>query len=65
MIRNSPGPLTPCSLPARRMTNFCQALAIFSDSAVSTARMQKPMATKGKCARKASAAMQPKTTTSN
>src|SRR5690348_3330612 len=28
MIRNSPGPLTPRNLLARRITNFCQ-LAIF------------------------------------
>ena len=31
MMRKSPGPFTPSSLPARRITNFCQVLAIFSD----------------------------------
>jgi hypothetical protein len=30
MMRKSPGPFTPCNLPARRITNFCQVFAIFS-----------------------------------
>ena len=32
MMKNRPGPFTPVQLPARRMTNFSQTLAIFSDS---------------------------------
>src|SRR6266550_4758150 len=40
-IRKRPGPLTPWSLPARRTTNFCQALAILSESAMMTAATRK------------------------
>ena len=40
-IRNSPGPFTPCSLPARRITNRCQLLAIFSEVAINTASTPK------------------------
>src|SRR3954466_16048838 len=36
-MRNSPGPLTLCRLPARRMTNFCQALATLRESVIRTA----------------------------
>ena len=33
MIANNPAPLTLCSFPILRITNFCQTLAIFSDAA--------------------------------
>src|ERR1700738_2435461 len=41
MIRNSPGPLTPRNLPARRMTNFSQVFAIFSAEAMMIAAIRK------------------------
>ena len=40
-IKKRPGPLTPWSLPARRTTNFCQVLAILSESAMMTAATRK------------------------
>src|ERR1700687_3785910 len=35
--QNSPGPFTPCSLPARRMTKRSHAFAILSDAKMTTA----------------------------
>src|SRR5438132_816212 len=40
-IMKRPGPLTPWSLPARKTTNFCQALAILSESPMMTAATRK------------------------
>jgi hypothetical protein len=37
MITNSPAPRTLWSFPSRRITNFCQTLAIFSDIEMITA----------------------------
>jgi len=47
MIQNRPGPLTPCSRPARRITNRCQALAICNDRATMNAARTKGAARTG------------------
>lgn len=44
MIRNSPGPLTPRSLPARNTTHFCQVLAMRKDCDTMAAATHSTMA---------------------
>src|SRR3954467_8156202 len=51
-IRNSPGPLTLCRLPARRMTNFCQALATLRESVIRTAMRTRGAPAQGLTSRK-------------
>jgi hypothetical protein len=41
------GPLTPRNLPARRMTNFSQVFAIFSEAATMIAAIAKGIPKKG------------------
>src|SRR5258706_16256253 len=65
MIMNSPGPLTPCSLPARRTTNFCQVLAILSANAMKTATITNGMPQEGCPMTTSTAPTAPKTTVRN
>src|SRR5580693_10344632 len=37
MMTNNPAPLTLCSFPILKITNFCQTFAIFKDEPITTA----------------------------